>query len=64
MVAAENTIILGIFKPDLERMLEMYPGLGEKLLRETGLIMANRMGELSREIGAMKKRVKELEQRV
>ncbi len=64
VVAAENTILLGIFKPDLERMLEMYPVLGAKFLRETALIMANRMGQLTREIVAMKKRVKELEQRV
>ncbi len=64
VVAAENTVLLGIFKPDLERMLEMYPVLGAKFLRETALIMANRMGQLTREIVAMKKKIKELEQRV
>lgn len=64
VVAAENTVLLGIFKPDLERMLEVYPVLGAKFLRETALIMANRMGQLTREIIAMKKKIKELEQRV
>lgn len=64
VVAAENTILLGIFKPDLERMLELHPVLGAKFLRETALIMANRMGQLTREIVTLKKKVRELEQRV
>lgn len=64
ITAAENTVLLGIFKPDLERMLEQYPVLGAKFLRETALIMANRMGQLTREIIVLKKKVKELEQRV
>lgn len=62
-VAAENTVLLGIFKPDLERMLESHPVIGAKFLRETALIMANRMGQLTREIVALKKKVKEMEQR-
>lgn len=64
VIAHENTVLLGIFKPDLEKMLEFYPVLGAKFLRETGLIMANRMGQLTREIMALKKKVKELENRV
>lgn len=64
VVAAENTVLLGIFKPDLEKMLEQYPVLGAKFLRETALIMANRMGQLTREIVSLKKKVRELEQRV
>lgn len=63
VVAAENTILLGIFKPDLEKMLEIYPVLGAKFLRETALIMANRMGQLTREIILLKKKIKEIEQR-
>lgn len=64
VMAAENTVLLGIFKPDLERMLEMHPVLGAKFLRETALIMANRMGQLTREIVSMKKKLKEMEQRL
>jgi CRP/FNR family cyclic AMP-dependent transcriptional regulator len=64
VVASENTILLGIFKPDLDRMLEVHPVMGAKFLRETALIMANRMGQLTREIIALKKRIKELEQRL
>lgn len=64
VLAAENTVLLGIFKPDLDRMLEMYPVMGAKFLRETALIMANRMGQLTRDIVAMKKKMRELEQRL
>jgi CRP-like cAMP-binding protein len=64
IIAAENTVLLGIFKPDLERMLEIHPVLGAKFLRETALIMANRMGQLTREIISLKKKIKELEQRL
>ncbi len=64
VTAAENTVLLGIFKPDLDRMLKLYPVVGAKFLRETALIMANRMGQITREIVGLKKRIKELEQRV
>ncbi|MBA2405428.1 MAG: cyclic nucleotide-binding domain-containing protein [Bdellovibrionales bacterium] len=64
VIAHENTVLLGIFKPDLEKMLEFYPVLGAKFLRETALIMANRMGQLTREVMSLKKKIKELEQRV
>ena len=64
VVANENTVLLGIFKPDLEKMLEFYPVLGAKFLRETALIMANRMGQLTREVMSLKKKIKELESRV
>lgn len=63
IVASEPTVLLGVFRPDLERMLEHYPVVGAKFLRETALIMANRMGQLTREVVALKKRVIELEQR-
>lgn len=64
VIAHENTVLLGIFKPDLDRMLELYPVLGAKFLRETALIMANRMGQLTREVMSLKKKVKDLEKRV
>lgn len=64
VVAAENTVLLGIFKPDLDRMLELHPVIGAKFLRETALIMANRMGQLTRDIINLKKKIRELEQKI
>lgn len=61
IIAAENTVLLGIFKPDLDQMLEIYPVLGAKFLKETALVMANRLGQLTREIVSLKKRLKEAE---
>jgi CRP/FNR family transcriptional regulator, cyclic AMP receptor protein len=63
VVAGENSVLLGIFKPDLEKMIQEYPVLGAKFLRETALIMANRMGQLTREIIALKSKMKDLEVR-
>lgn len=63
VVAAENTVLLGLFKPDLDKILELHPIVGAKFLRETALIMANRMGQITREIVVLKKKLKEMEQR-
>ena len=63
-VAAENTVLLGLFKPDLEMMLEQYPVMGAKFLRETSLIMAERMGQLTNEIKNLRKKVTELENKL
>jgi len=63
-IAAENTVLLGIFKPDLEMMLEQYPVMGAKFLRETALIMANRMGQLTKEIIVLRKKIIELEKKL
>jgi CRP/FNR family cyclic AMP-dependent transcriptional regulator len=60
-VASENTVLLGLFKPDLEMMLEQYPVMGAKFLRETALIMAERMGQLTKEIKVLRKKISRLE---
>ena len=63
VVAAENTVLLGLFKPDLEEMIERNPVVGAKFLREISLIMSKRMGQISDELLKLKKRVNELEER-
>lgn len=63
-IAARPTILLGIFKPDLDQILEAYPVLGAKLVRETALILANRLGQLTKEISNLKIKIKELEQKL
>lgn len=64
IIAARPTTLLGIFKPDLDQILELHPVLGAKLVRETALILANRLGQLTREISNLKMKVKELEQKL
>jgi CRP/FNR family cyclic AMP-dependent transcriptional regulator len=60
-VASEDTVLLGLFKPDLELMIEQYPVMGAKFLRETALIMAERMGQLTKEIKILRKKISRLE---
>lgn len=64
VVAARPTTLLGIFKPDLDQILEAYPVLGAKFVRETALIMANRVGQLTREVKNLKMKIFELEQKL
>lgn len=46
IIAAVPTTLLGLFKPDLEALLESHPVVGAKFLREISLILANRLGAL------------------
>lgn len=64
VIAAEKTVLLGIFKPDLEDLIENYPVVGAKFLREISLVMATRMGQMAEEVIKLKKRNTELEEMV
>lgn len=48
--AHQDTVLLGLFKPDLDRMIELYPVTGAKFLKETALMMAMKIKLLSKEI--------------
>jgi CRP/FNR family cyclic AMP-dependent transcriptional regulator len=56
-VAAEETVLLGVFKPDLEELLDQHPVVGAKFLREVSLILAARVSDLVREIMSLKKKM-------
>ena len=60
-VAKETTVLLGLFKPDLEKLLEQHPVIGAKFLRETALIMAGRIGDLTKEMMKLRKIIVDLE---
>ncbi len=62
VIASEKTVLMGIFKPDLEDLIENYPVVGAKFLREISLVMATRMGQISDEFIKLKKRNAELEE--
>ncbi len=61
VIASEKTVLLGLFKPDLEDLIETYPIVGAKFLREISLVMATRMSQLSEELMTLKKKVNEYE---
>ncbi|MBY0517743.1 MAG: cyclic nucleotide-binding domain-containing protein [Bacteriovoracaceae bacterium] len=53
-ICLENTILLGLFKPDLEALLDRYPVVGAKFMREISLILAQRVGGLMQEISTLR----------
>lgn len=59
IVAAEPTYLLGLFKPDLEMLLDTYPVVGAKFLREISLILANRLGALMDTVTQLRHRLGE-----
>ncbi len=48
-VTKKETVLLGLFKPDLDDICNHYPVIGAKFIREISQIMATRMGEILRE---------------
>lgn len=53
--------LLGIFKPDLDQLLEVYPTVGAKLVRAVSEIVINRFTNMAMEYKRLKLRVYELE---
>ncbi len=49
-VCNEGTVLLGLFKPDLESLLDQHPVVGAKFMREISLILAQRVGALMQEV--------------
>lgn len=58
-VAGEETTLLGIFKPDLEDLLNNYPVVGAKLLREVSIILAKRLSTVIEQLNLLKEELKE-----
>ena len=53
-ITLENTELLGLFRPDLEKILSWHPVIGAKFLRGTSLILANRVASLVDELATYK----------
>lgn len=53
-VCGENTTLLGLFKPDLEALLDQHPVVGAKFMREISLILAQRVGALMQEVAQLR----------
>lgn len=59
VIACEDTALLGLFKPDLEALLDAHPVVGAKFLREISLILANRLGALMDTVTQLRHRLGE-----
>jgi CRP-like cAMP-binding protein len=61
VVARESCILLGVFKPDVEELINYYPIVAAKLLQSVSLIVANRLHSLTKEARLLKYKLSQLE---
>lgn len=60
-VANDVTELLGIFKPDLDHLINEHPVVATKLLQSISVIVANRLFSLTREVRLLKDKITKLE---
>lgn len=56
----ENCELLGIFKPDVEELIQYHPIVAAKLLQSISVIVANRLFSITREVKDLKFRLAQL----
>lgn len=61
VMAKGSCTLLGIFKPDLEELIEEHPVIATKLLQAVSVILANRLFSLTNEIRGLKYKLQQLE---
>lgn len=60
-VAKENCQLLGIFKSDLEDIINDHPLIGAKLLQSVSIVLANRLSSIASEMKMLKNKMAQLE---
>lgn len=60
-IAQNSCELLGIFKPDLENLINTYPIVATKLLQSVSVIIANRLFSITKEVRNLKFKIKQLE---
>ena len=60
-VAKENCELLGIFKPDVEELINNYPSIGAKLLQAISITLANKISAMAIEMKSLKHKIFNLE---
>lgn len=61
-IANESCQVLGIFKPDLDIIINEKPVIAAKLLQAVSLIVANRLYSTTQELRRMKQKITQLEE--
>lgn len=57
----ENCTVLGIFRPDVDDLIEEYPIVAAKLLQSVAMIVANRLFSLTSEVRRLKAKLSKWE---
>jgi CRP/FNR family transcriptional regulator, cyclic AMP receptor protein len=60
-IARDKTVLLGIFKPDVESLIESHPIIATKLLQSISIIVANRLFTVTQELKRLKHKIIKLE---
>ncbi|WP_127715643.1 cyclic nucleotide-binding domain-containing protein [Halobacteriovorax sp. HLS] len=60
-IARESCQLLGIFKPDLENLIDSKPSVATKILQAVSVITANRLFSVTNEVRRLKYKVRDLE---
>lgn len=60
-VAKDATVLLGIFKPDIEDLINRNPIVGAKFLQAISVIVVNRFASITKEFKILKYKLKKLE---
>ncbi len=59
--AKSSAVLLGVFKPDIEELINRHPVIGAKLLQAISVILASRISTISDQITTLKQKVKTYE---
>jgi CRP/FNR family transcriptional regulator, cyclic AMP receptor protein len=60
-IAKESCAVLGIFRPDVDELINEHPITAAKLLQSISFIIANRLFSLTNEVRRLKYRINQLE---
>jgi len=60
-IAKESCSLLGIIKPDLDELINEHPVVATKLLQSVSIIIANRLHSITKEVRALKFKLRQLE---
>ena len=61
VVAKNDCTLLGIFKPDLEDLIEHHPSVGAKFLHGVSVVIAGRLSSIASEMKVLKSKLLKLE---
>jgi len=60
-ISRQGCELLGLFKPDVDQLINIYPLIAAKLLQSVSLIVANRLFSITREVQELKFKINTLE---
>jgi len=61
VVAREGCVLLGVFKPDLDELINDYPIVATKFLQSVSIIITNRLFSITLEVRNLKFKIAQLE---